>query len=517
MFWKKGAALFLAAMLLLAGCSGEASLVRDAVVASLDNPNYDYQGTLKVTGNFEELLSLSGEGADGRVKAVLDALEAGVTFSGSQLDLNRAKVVLELNDDRVLREHGLWSGDDKAALEVLVDTNTTYLKSPLDEKYIAIDAAALDPSEVDPKAVQAFQQKLNDLTFDFLKSYFAEYGFELSQVENHGKQTVTLPNDEEVEATHISITLDTKELINLLLYTAKDAASNEEVRSFAIDFLTAVKEFAEANGEEFELPAEDIEQTVDEALSSLQAAIDTFEQTYTVDELVEMAKEAGLTSLELKLDYYIDEDKLPVRSITELDLSFEDPSGELAVPISLGLESDTYAWNFGEASEFSFPAADETITLEQLAEQGEVDGLHKDGFLYAIVQELNKETGMIVFDLNEQTATLDGELQANVKPYQDPKTGATMVPFRFIGEAMGAEIGFDSDNKTATFEKGDVHIVLTNGGSTAEVNGEAVKLAQPAVIKDGSFYVPLRFVSEQLGAEVTWIDEVKQALVEYEK
>lgn len=520
MFWKKGSLLLLAAMLLLAGCAGEASLVRDAMVASLENPNYDYQGTIKVTGNFDQLLELSGEAVDDEIAALLDALQAGLTFTGSQLDLNRAKVVLELNDDNLLREHGLWSGDDKAALELLLDTNTTYLKTPLDEKYVAIDTVELDQSGVDPKALQDFQEKLNKLTFDFMKDYFADYGFKLSQVENHGSKTVTLPNNEKVETTHLTITLDTKELINLFLYTAKDAVTNENVRSYAIDLLTAIRDFAEATGEEFPESDIDIEELVDTGLSSLKEAVDTLEKNYTVEQIAEMVKEWGLASLELKMDYYINKDKLPVRSISAFHLTLEDPSGELAKPLTVGVEADTYAWNFGKASHFSFPQAEQTITLEQVAE-GDVDGLNENGFLYAIVTnmstELSTEIGVIVFDLNDKTTTLDGELQADVKPYQDPQSGTTMVPFRFIGEAMGAEISYDDASKTATFVKDDIRIALTNGSKTAQVNGEAVELPQPAVIKDGSFYVPLRFVSEQLGAEVIWIDELKQALITYEK
>ncbi|UFJ39347.1 copper amine oxidase N-terminal domain-containing protein [Brevibacillus humidisoli] len=521
MFLKKGIILLLSAMLLLAGCAGEASLVRDAVVQSVENPNYDYQGTLKLTGNIDELLELSGEEVDEEAQAVLDAIEAGLTIRGSQLDLNRAKLVLEANDDSLLREKGLWTGDDKAALELLLDTNTTYLKSPIDEKYIAIDPNEMDQSGIDPEEAKAFQEKVNELMIDFLKKYVAEYGFELSDAENLGTETVTLPNGDEVEATHVSITLDTKELINLFLYTAKDATTNPEVRSFAIDLMTAISEFAEANGEEMPFPAEDrkahIEEMVDEGLAQLKTMVDTLEQTYTVDEMVEMAQEEGLKSLEVELDYYINDDKLPVRTTSTIEVSFEDPSGELSVPVKLGLESDSYIWNYGEATSFTYPDEEDTISIEQLTEEKEVEGLNKDGFLYAIVQEMNKETGMIVFDLNENSTTLNGEAHADVKPYQDPKTGTTMVPFRFIGEAMGADISFDAETKAAIFEKDDVRIVLTNGSSTAEVNGETVTLPQPSVIKDGSLYVPLRFVSEQLGAEVIWIDEVKQVLIQYEK
>ena len=42
--------------------------------------------------------------------------------------------------------------------------------------------------------------------------------------------------------------------------------------------------------------------------------------------------------------------------------------------------------------------------------------------------------------------------------------------------------------------------------TTAEVNGEAVELAVPAFIANDRTYLPVRFVSEYLGAEVQWDD-----------
>lgn len=525
MLAKKAGFLLLAALLLLTGCSGEASLVRDAVVKSVETPNYEYQGTLKLTGNLDELLKLSGEEVDDNVKALLAALEAGLTFTGSQYDIDQAKMTFSANDDKILRDNGLWTGDQPATLELLMDVEKTYVGTPIDDKYILIDPASTDDSGVDPEKARAFQEKVMSLTLDFMKKYVSKYGYKLSDVENLGEETVTLPNGEKVKATHIAISLDAKELINLLLYTAKDATTNKDVRDFAVDFMMLMATFAaeqqEALGPEAEpFPAPDraeIEQTVDQGLAELKEAIADLEETYTVDEIVELAKQNGLESITLNLDYYIDKDKLPVRSTSNIKLTVKDPEGELKVPVTVALEADSYAWNFGKTKAITFPGEDQVVTIEQLmSDKDAINAFNQEGFLYHFLKEMTKETGTIIFDLNEKSATLNGEEVDNISPYLDAKTGTTMVPFRFIGEAMGAEISFDDKTKTGIFAKDGKRIELVNGSAKAKVDGKEVSLPLPATIKNGSFYVPLRFVSEQMGAEVIWLDELKQAIIEYE-
>ena len=89
------------------------------------------------------------------------------------------------------------------------------------------------------------------------------------------------------------------------------------------------------------------------------------------------------------------------------------------------------------------------------------------------------------------------------------ENGTTLVPMRAIFEAMGAEVNWDGETKTVTSSKDNTSIKLTVDSNSAEVNGSNVSLAVPAKIVNGSTMVPLRFVSESLGAEVSWDGETK--------
>ena len=81
----------------------------------------------------------------------------------------------------------------------------------------------------------------------------------------------------------------------------------------------------------------------------------------------------------------------------------------------------------------------------------------------------------------------------------------TLVPFRFIGEAIGATVSWDAASKKVSYVLGKITIVLTIGSTTATVNGKKVTLdVAPKITSAGRTIVPIRFVSENIGAKVDW-------------
>ena len=87
--------------------------------------------------------------------------------------------------------------------------------------------------------------------------------------------------------------------------------------------------------------------------------------------------------------------------------------------------------------------------------------------------------------------------------------GKTLVPLRAIFEALSAEVEFDAETKTIYGKRGSTEVELTLRKNPAYVNGEAVYLETLAKTVNGRTMVPLRFIAESLGAEVTWIAETK--------
>jgi len=90
------------------------------------------------------------------------------------------------------------------------------------------------------------------------------------------------------------------------------------------------------------------------------------------------------------------------------------------------------------------------------------------------------------------------------KPFLDSASGRTFVPLRFASEALGCRVTWDGDNNQAVIEKGSNTIKMGVGSATPVVNGNNASLDAPARLQIGRIMVPLRFISECLGASVQW-------------
>lgn len=398
--WKKGSALLLAGMLLLTGCAGEASLVRDSIVASIDKPNYDFQGTLKLTGDVDKLPAALGETApDKQGQAILSAMKAGVTLKGSQLDVKNAKVQLEVNDDKVLRDNNLWTGDKKASVELVVSDDKVFVKSPLDSKYLLIDASTSgaltglnENEQVNPAKLKEFQDKMNQLTLDFIKKYVGKYGYKLADAKNLGIETVTLPNGEKVEATHVTVKIDAKELVKMFFFTANDAVASQDVKTFAIDMMVLTNSLTEEMFPDLGKTTEaekraNAEATINEILKDAKAWLDETGKVYTPEKIVEELKKEGFQNLAWNLDFYVDKNKMPVHQKSDLNVTFQSP--EMKQPLTVGLYADQYAYNFGKATKYDVPAKDAGLTAEDLyKDEKAISNFSDKGFMRHFAQSM---------------------------------------------------------------------------------------------------------------------------------
>jgi S1-C subfamily serine protease len=85
----------------------------------------------------------------------------------------------------------------------------------------------------------------------------------------------------------------------------------------------------------------------------------------------------------------------------------------------------------------------------------------------------------------------------------------TLVPLRGIFESLQSTPIWDGATKTVTANKGDVTIKLQIGMKNATKNGQTISLDVPPKIINNRTYVPLRFIGESFGSQVTWNSESK--------
>jgi copper amine oxidase-like protein len=82
--------------------------------------------------------------------------------------------------------------------------------------------------------------------------------------------------------------------------------------------------------------------------------------------------------------------------------------------------------------------------------------------------------------------------------------GRVLVPLRGVFERLGATVAWDPTSQTVLAQSGTTSVSLRIGLPQAFVNGQAQFLDVPAMLVGGRTLVPLRFVSQALGAGVTW-------------
>jgi hypothetical protein len=90
-----------------------------------------------------------------------------------------------------------------------------------------------------------------------------------------------------------------------------------------------------------------------------------------------------------------------------------------------------------------------------------------------------------------------------------------MVPLRFIGEVLGATVDWNADDKKVTYVLGKRVVIVWIGKKDALVNGSGMTMSVAPVIIKGKTLVPLRFIGEALGSSVEWIASTKTILVYY--
>lgn len=84
------------------------------------------------------------------------------------------------------------------------------------------------------------------------------------------------------------------------------------------------------------------------------------------------------------------------------------------------------------------------------------------------------------------------------------KQATVFVPLRGVLEELKAVITFDKKTGTITAKRKNSTVVLVVDSTKAKINGVTTFMPIPAFIKEGRTLVPLRFISQALGCRVKW-------------
>jgi hypothetical protein len=104
------------------------------------------------------------------------------------------------------------------------------------------------------------------------------------------------------------------------------------------------------------------------------------------------------------------------------------------------------------------------------------------------------------------------ELKFDVPPVI--KYGRTLIPVRAVSNALGADVAWDGATGTVTITKDKTVIIIKLGSNVATVNGVEVQLdAKPELISNRTL-VPIRFIAETLKQNVEWDEDTGSVIID---
>ena len=93
--------------------------------------------------------------------------------------------------------------------------------------------------------------------------------------------------------------------------------------------------------------------------------------------------------------------------------------------------------------------------------------------------------------------------------------GTVLIPLRSMFEQMGATVSYDAASKTVDVSKAGSDVKVTVGRPEVVINGESRPLDVPPIVYQGHVLVPIRVISEGMGAYVQWVPDKQTVVVRY--
>jgi uncharacterized protein len=99
--------------------------------------------------------------------------------------------------------------------------------------------------------------------------------------------------------------------------------------------------------------------------------------------------------------------------------------------------------------------------------------------------------------------------------------GRTLLPIRYVAEAIGATVEWNASQQKSTVRLGDKIIELWIGNNIAKVNGVSKAIdpanskVKPIIVPPGRIMLPVRFIVENLGCRIDYYSTTKEVRVTY--
>ncbi|NMO97982.1 N-acetylmuramoyl-L-alanine amidase family protein [Paenibacillus lemnae] len=103
----------------------------------------------------------------------------------------------------------------------------------------------------------------------------------------------------------------------------------------------------------------------------------------------------------------------------------------------------------------------------------------------------------------------ENELNLSQGVHVENINGTVMVPIRVISENLGYSVSWNKAAQKVTVQGGGKTVEMVVGSSSANIDGNRENIAKAPVLRGGTTIIPIRFVSEQMGMNVSWNNHEK--------
>lgn len=122
--------------------------------------------------------------------------------------------------------------------------------------------------------------------------------------------------------------------------------------------------------------------------------------------------------------------------------------------------------------------------------------------------------------IGSQSPTING-VEVEIDEPATIKNSRSFIPLRFLAESLGCQVDYIHDYEgyqtivvSGAQEKREDYIIVFIGVNEYYHNGERKQLDAPPFIQNGRTLIPVRAITEALGADVSWDNETRTAIVE---
>jgi hypothetical protein len=237
--------------------------------------------------------------------------------------------------------------------------------------------------------------------------------------------------------------------------------------------------------------------------SNLKQALQSYDET--VKNLESLPQGESLSTLlndkqYLKTDILVDGDLRPRKTNTEIMFTLPEETMRTIKAFKLTMTSEL--WNINK------PVKADVIDTS--AGKIELSAVNNSSKLLGALDSKSRLYDLLKNDLmlskKEVNLLMDNYsgFDESTKPYY--RNDAIMVPARFVVEQLDADVVWNEADKqvVVTDALSGTVIKLNIGSKQASVNGMIKPLEAEAELKDGTTFVPVRFIAENMGAKVGW-------------